>query len=110
MTRLASKPVWGPAVSSSEPALLAFAAFAASALAPELSPTSVDDAGPGLGLLLEHPALVNAAGTLNIIITFRIYLTLAALSIWKNRPAAIFRTSAPLPPSKSVVFAGCSTP
>jgi hypothetical protein len=27
----------------------------------------------------------------------------------KNRPAAIFPTSASLPPAKSVVFAGCAT-
>jgi hypothetical protein len=26
-----------------------------------------------------------------------------------KRPAAVFRTSAPFPPAKSVVFAGCAT-
>src|SRR5262249_10571321 len=34
----------------------------------------------------------------------------ASLVDWKNWPAAVFRTSASLPPAKSVVFAGFAVP
>jgi hypothetical protein len=37
----------------------------------------------------------------------RVWHSLDPLVDWKNTPAALFRTSAPFPPAKSVVFAGC---
>src|SRR6266702_60841 len=80
MMRFASKPPCGPGASSSDPTL---PALAASEPAPEESapPTSVCDDGPGLGFLLEHPALVNAAATIRMISIFRIpYSTLLPLS------------------------------
>src|SRR5690349_17582524 len=82
MTRLASRPVCGPAASSSAPTL---PALAASPLAPEESaplPTSVDDDGPGLGFLLPHPAPVNATATIRMISIFRILLTPPLLRKW----------------------------
>src|ERR1700730_1972132 len=75
MMRFASRPLCGPAASSSDPTLPALAASA-----PEESaalPTSVCDDGPGLGFLLEQPALHNAAATIRMISIFRIpYSTL----------------------------------
>src|SRR6202035_4545332 len=63
-------PPCGPGASSSDPTLPALAASA-----PEESaalPTSVCDEGPGLGFLLEHPALPSATATIRMISIFRI--------------------------------------
>src|SRR5438445_7061032 len=70
--RFASRPPCGPATSSSDPTL---PALAASEPAPSESaplPTCDCDDGPGLGFLLEQPALLNAMATIRMISIFRI--------------------------------------
>src|SRR3954454_22218430 len=75
MTRLASRPPWGPAASSSEPTLPALAAseLAPEESAPPFAPTSVDCEAPGFGFLLaQPPALTNAVASIRTMSIFRI--------------------------------------
>src|SRR3981081_2801790 len=80
MTRFASRPPCGPAASSSDPTLPALAASEPAPAESAPLPTSVCDDGPGLGFLLLHPTLHNAAATIRMISIFRIpYSTLLPL-------------------------------
>src|ERR1700761_7296120 len=73
MMRLANRPVWGPAVSSSGLALLELAESApAPALSAGLFVPVGDSNGPGLGFLEAQAPIPNAATNIRTIATFRI--------------------------------------